>query len=76
MKRFLVFAFKAHYPMGGWYDLWGTFDSVPEAEEALRAEEPDNWWGASYHIVDGTTGACVRSGKMHDLAGKALEPSR
>lgn len=31
MKRYLVFAYMNYYPNGGWDDLSGSFDTIPEA---------------------------------------------
>ena len=53
MKRFLLFQGIGAYPSyspdvtacGGWLDLAGAFDTLPEA---LSAKEAGVWW----HIVD------------------------
>lgn len=31
MKHFLLFVYDARYPLGGWYDFRGSFDTLEEA---------------------------------------------
>lgn len=61
MKRFLLFKGDFYYPLGGWHDLAGSFDSVEEAIKGLptiRYEGAD-WW----HVVDTETMAVVEKGE-------------
>ncbi len=34
MKRYAVFNGDCYYPMGGWADLFDTYETLAEAEEA------------------------------------------
>ena len=54
MKQFLVFAFDQYYPVGGWHDLAGQFDTLDEAREFAAASNAD--WT---QIVDLQTGDIV-----------------
>lgn len=49
-KRYLVFAGYNYYPIGGWEDFYGAFETVEEAKDALLKEKSyyREWW----HIVD------------------------
>lgn len=42
MKRYIIFAYEAYYPGGGWSDFCGDFDTVEEAISALDALKPVN----------------------------------
>jgi len=56
MKRYGLFAGEKYYPSGGWYDLLGTFDTIPEALSAPRKFV--DWW----HVIDFTLGVIVAEG--------------
>ena len=47
MKRYLLFRGDQWYPLGGWDDFFGSYDTIEEAKAAGRACSHD-WW----HIVD------------------------
>jgi hypothetical protein len=55
-----LFAGSTYYPNGGMLDFIGTFESVEDAENALRSPEPDedgytatyDWWHIAA-VVDG-----------------------
>lgn len=65
-KRYLLFFGNDYYPLGGWEDFYGAFNTIQEAKES-------NWdlkclsWG---HIVDIETMEIVsqlkRSGKENE----------
>jgi hypothetical protein len=45
MKRFLVFAYDAYYPSGGWSDFQSAHDTLDEAKAAKKAlNEPRRKW--------------------------------
>lgn len=55
MKRYLAFKGERFYPNGGWYDFFGDFGTIREAENALTEEgkkayidAPFDW----YQIID------------------------
>ena len=49
-KRFLLFSGANYYPVGGWDDFKGAFDTVKEAtDEGYR--KGDDW----FHVVDRET---------------------
>ena len=49
VKRFLVFAGENHYPLGGWDDFAGAFDSHEEADVAKKHKDEKGHWA---QIVD------------------------
>lgn len=53
MKKFLLFSGDNHYPMGGWRDFLGSFDTK---EEAVAAVPLLNDW---YQVVDLEAGKIV-----------------
>lgn len=58
MKRFLLFAGEDYYPIGGWNDFLGDFDTVAEAKgvgEGYREGSALCWW----HVVDTEAAAIV-----------------
>jgi hypothetical protein len=44
-KRYLVFTYPVYYPFGGLSDLVGSFDTVEECKELIRAE------GSTYNEI-------------------------
>lgn len=56
MKKYMVFAGDAYYPIGGWEDFKGTFDLIEEARERARVSSGD--W---FQIVETDTGKVVES---------------
>jgi len=56
MKRFLLFCYDTYYPVGGWGDFIGAFDSVEEAESAI--DKTFHYW----QIVDMEKLEVVKSG--------------
>lgn len=59
--RYLLFAGKDYYPLGGWEDFKGSFSELREAIYAGERQDgqplsPDGYW---YHIVDSSTGETV-----------------
>jgi hypothetical protein len=54
MKQYLVFVFDQFYPLGGWDDFVGSYDSIEEARRAALKRQID-----VYQIVDGQTGIKV-----------------
>lgn len=56
MKRFLLFEFNDYYPIGGWNDFVGSFDSIEEA----KASTPKG--AENVQIVDAQSGVEVASG--------------
>ena len=61
MNRYLLFAGDAFYPMGGWQDFHGSFDSVSEAlafAEAHAHPEDDEAFALPFdwiEVVDSST---------------------
>jgi hypothetical protein len=53
MKRYLLFCGESYYPVGGWDDFVGDFDTVEEAKSATA--KASDW----AHIVDTDTGERV-----------------
>jgi len=53
MKRFLVFAYEQHYPVGGMGDLQGEFDTLEQAEAEAKAIKHD--WDET-EVFDTQTG--------------------
>ncbi len=41
VKRFVVFAHCNYYPVGGWGDHIGSYDTIEEAREAARYQRKD-----------------------------------
>lgn len=55
MKRYLVFKFQQFYPLGGWFDFRGAFDSLDDAVKDAEA-----WEESGYaHVVDTETMSIV-----------------
>lgn len=54
MKRYLLFCFDGYYPVGGWNDFRGSYDTLQEAVEKRSFDY--------YHVIDSTTGTEVASG--------------
>lgn len=50
MKRFLVFAYEAYYPGGGWYDFSASFNSSQEAFDHADKLEPKSSGGVE--VID------------------------
>ena len=44
MKKFLVFAGEDCYPIGGWSDLKGDFESMDKASDFCQEIAPQNDW--------------------------------
>lgn len=59
MKRFLLFAFDAYYPSGGWSDFQGSFDTQQKAVNKVIEMRRD-----IYQIVDAQTGQIVAEGEV------------
>lgn len=71
MPRFMLFAGETYYPLGGWHDARGGFNSPDDAFDYLKAgflpewswqpdEEDRRWWQWA-HVVDMQTRRIVRS---------------
>lgn len=60
MKKYLAFAGDLNYPVGGWRDFRGSFDTVSEAEAAcFSGFDSCEWW----HVVDRDTQEVCRQGR-------------
>jgi hypothetical protein len=59
MSDFLLFAGDDYYPLGGWRDFQGRYDTEIAAFEALASVRTADWW----HIVECPGGQIVRSSK-------------
>lgn len=57
MKRFLVFAGEAYYPLGGWNDFRSSFDTKEEAFAAKEVLHSAVGW---VHVVDSETQQIVK----------------
>lgn len=53
---------EAYYPSGGWEDLFGQFDTLPNALYKARLASGD--W---FHIVDTTTGMMIYNDTIERL---------
>lgn len=51
MKRFILFAYSHYYPLGGWHDFRGAFDTIEEAVAARKAKA-DKYDYAEWHVFD------------------------
>lgn len=47
IARYFVFAYDTYYPLGGWNDFKGAFDTLEEARKIAQQTMTDN-----YQIVD------------------------
>jgi hypothetical protein len=56
MKRYLLFAFDACYPEGGWSDLVAGYDSLNEARARVGTLKSDYW-----QIVDALHGEILET---------------
>ena len=52
VKRYLLFYGEAYYPIGGWNDYKGSFDTIEEAKALMEKSE---WKPDWYDIVDTET---------------------
>lgn len=52
MKRFLLFSGDEYYPVGGWEDFKGSFDTKEEAEEFLSQQEVKYDWNQIIDTAD------------------------
>lgn len=59
MKRFLLFTFDDHYPIGGWSDFRSAHDTEIEALVAAADAKSDNW-----QIVDTTIMMVVKYNRL------------
>lgn len=50
MKRYLLFTGLTYYPLGGWHDWDGDFDTIEDAKIYISSRRVD-WWD----IVDTET---------------------
>lgn len=50
LKRFFLFAGSGYYPVGGWEDFRGDFDTIDDARSVAKEKFGGSfeWW----HIVD------------------------
>ncbi len=55
MKRYLLFSGDEYYPLGGWNDFKGSFDTLEEAKEAKEKLSGHDW----YQIVDTKHGITI-----------------
>lgn len=62
MKRFLLFAYDAYYPGGGWADFKGDFDSLEDAEAAAKTCTEDY-----RDIIDSETKSICCSSTWRDV---------
>ena len=44
MDKYLVFLGERFYPLGGWSDFFGAFDSFQEAQERIFSIDPEDKW--------------------------------
>lgn len=51
MKKYILFYGDSYYPLGGWEDFGGTFDTVEKAKDYVLSIIVCDWW----HIVDTET---------------------
>lgn len=56
MKKYIVFAGEAYYPLPGMGDFYGTFDTVEDAKKDLE-ENSFDW----YQVVEHSTMIIVES---------------
>ena len=58
MKRYAVFAFNDYYPVGGWDDLLGWYESIEEARLGGQNFLEKSWRDVMY-MVDLETGKAI-----------------
>ena len=51
LKRYLVFAGESYYPLGGWDDLIGQYDTIEEARMATKSYQHSQLWAQIIDIV-------------------------
>lgn len=51
MKRYLVFTGGVYYPLGGWDDFQGDYDTLEEAKARVKERHRNDW----AQIIDTTT---------------------
>ncbi len=51
MKRYMLFAYRYYYRLGGWSDFKGAFDSIEEAVKAGR-EFMDKEHLDNFEVID------------------------
>jgi len=61
MKRFLLFAGSDYYPLGGWNDLAGAYDTAQEAVLAGVQRSESETFGF-YHVLDCESWSIVAKG--------------
>lgn len=64
MKKYLLFAGDNYYPMGGFDDFRGDFDTIELAEQHLKACFSDVDWA---HIVDRDTRVIIKKYNQYEL---------
>ena len=55
LHPFLLFVYEDHYPLGGWRDYKGDFETLSEAEQDVRSLG-EGWF---YQVVDTRSGVVV-----------------
>lgn len=61
MRRYLLFAGDNYYPLGGWCDFRGSFETPEQAKEALLPGDHTYTGMGWAHIVDLESGKVVWS---------------
>lgn len=54
MKHYLVFAYDAYYPCGGWNDFQASFDTLEEAKAYVDGPHEYNY--GFWSVIDSFTG--------------------
>jgi len=54
VKQFLLFTGEGYYPMGGWGDFKGSFDTIDEVVRKVQS-----CGGEWYQVVDSTKGIII-----------------
>ena len=57
-KRYLVFEYDKYYPRGGFGDLFGSYETIEEAEKAIE-DHKEKGGSDFYEIYDRLTGTIV-----------------
>ena len=52
MKRYMLFHGDRYYPLGGWDDFVGSYDSIDDAKSALDQNDTKSPSGGWAHITD------------------------
>lgn len=71
LKRFLVFAYDAYYPSGGWNDYQGSFETLAEVRKHIAEVNEETSAPDYFNVVDAHTGKAVKELATYNEAENA-----